>query len=123
MACPTPAPPSQPDSTPAQRARAPRSSSPARTSATCSGPNTWPCAVGYPVWLDNWQVCTGQTSNPRRCKGNTAAELPTCPKATWDCTDRMPAPNSNGGISMGGNDLMSCGIRRSATLPQPRDDL
>jgi len=39
--------------------------------------------------LEKATVFTGQTSKPRRCSGKTAAEFPTCPKATEDWTDKM----------------------------------
>jgi hypothetical protein len=34
--------------------------------------------------IEKFTVYTGSTSTPIRCKGNTAAELPTCPYATAD---------------------------------------
>src|SRR3954451_12688827 len=32
---------------------------------------------------------------PRRCSGNTAEELPTCPYATWDWMERTATTGSN----------------------------
>ena len=57
--------------------RAPRL--PVITSATSSAASSGPRHAPYPVWLEKCTVITGQTSQPSRCSGNTAALLPACP--------------------------------------------
>ena len=52
---------------------------PSITAATSVAGSTGPFHAPYPVWLEKCTVWTGQTSTPRRCNGNTAAELPAWP--------------------------------------------
>src|SRR5581483_614401 len=80
--------PRYPLKTASQSPRTPRSAMPSNKVSIVSAGTTAPRHRPWPVWFENTTVSSDQTSQPRRCSGNIAAALPTCPYATRDCTDR-----------------------------------